>query len=91
LLVNKKYLTSANAEQKKVLDLGQCGDFTVLAKQELRGINRAAVYARKVKYYVDIKTGSYKFGWKELKYLGLVGFWGVGRRLSIFIGRVSNC
>jgi len=39
VLDNKKYLTSANAEQKKVLDLGQCGDFTVLAKQELRGIN----------------------------------------------------
>ena len=60
---------------KKVLDLGQCGDFTLLAKQELRGINSKAVYARKEKYYVDIKTGSYKFGWKELKYLGLVGFW----------------
>jgi len=38
--------------------------------EELRGINREAVYARKVKYYVDVKTGSYKFGWKGLKYLG---------------------
>jgi len=30
LVKNKKYLTSASAEQKKVLHLGQCGDFTVL-------------------------------------------------------------
>jgi len=34
--------------------------FYVSFKEELRGINREAVYARKVKYYVDIKTGSYK-------------------------------
>jgi hypothetical protein len=50
--------------------------------EELRGINSAAVYARKVKYYIDIKTGSYKFVWKELKY------WGLGRGLGVvFFGR----
>jgi hypothetical protein len=33
LLVNKKYLTSAMAEPKKVLDLGQSGDFTLLRRR----------------------------------------------------------
>jgi hypothetical protein len=32
-LDNKKYLTSANAEQKKVLDLGQCGDFMLFRRK----------------------------------------------------------
>jgi hypothetical protein len=31
----------------------QGGDFPVLLKGELRGINREAVYARKGKYYLD--------------------------------------
>jgi hypothetical protein len=31
----------------------QGGDFTVLLKGELRGINSKAVYARKGKYYLD--------------------------------------